>query len=254
MNELVEINGIDPSSPLPRFMQVEQDLRRQILSGALSAGVRLPRETELAERYGASRMTVRRALEMLSEAGLIRRAQGIGTIVTPPELPITCDCDIMMGLSEQLRQQGHEPEVFVDLQRLIEAPDPVAQALGLKPGAMAVVLRRVTSVGKRPLVLNTSWLPARLFPGLETQPLIEGSLWKTLSKCYRLKAPRSDNRVDMVDASTEEARLLLIEEGRPIMRLTGTLFDPKGRAVEYSTRYSSSNIRFNFTWRSAENS
>jgi GntR family transcriptional regulator len=247
----VEINGINPESPLPRFMQIEQDLRRQILSGALKSGAHLPRETELALRYGASRMTVRRALEMLAEAQLIRRAQGVGTIVTPPSLPITCDVDLMVSVGEQLRQQGHDPEVMVDLHRLTEAPESVAQALGLGVGDMAVVVRRVTSVGKRPIMLNISWLPAGLFPGMESRALVDGSLWKTLAQGYGLKTVRADNRVEIVMASSEESRLLLAEEGTPIMRLTSVLYDQKNRAVEHSTMFSSANVRCRFSSRVA---
>ena len=68
---------IDRDSPVPAFIQIEQDLRRQIMSGQLPQGARLARETLLAERYGASRVTVRRALQELAKAQLVQRIHGV---------------------------------------------------------------------------------------------------------------------------------------------------------------------------------
>ena len=78
-------------------MQVEQDLRRHITSGAIDADARLPRETELATLYGVSRMTVRRSLEGLERGGFVRRVHGVGTIVVPPTTSVTVDLSSAAG-------------------------------------------------------------------------------------------------------------------------------------------------------------
>jgi DNA-binding transcriptional regulator YhcF (GntR family) len=74
-------------------MQIEQDLCRQIASGTLVAGTRLPRAIELAERYGASSETLRRALKGRAGAVFIQRTHGVGTIVTRQPSPVMCDLD-----------------------------------------------------------------------------------------------------------------------------------------------------------------
>lgn len=245
---MMETPYIDHTSPVPVFMQIEQDLRRQILSGALATGTHLPRETELAERYGASRETLRRALKGLADAGFIQRTHGVGTIVTPPPLPVTCDLDLLVSFSEQLARQGHIPETTIDIQKRAVPPAQIAQALDLGVNKRCILLRRVISVSSRPIVLNTSWLPALRFPRLEKLTLVNGSLWKTLRKHYDVTAYRSDNKIELVTASNEEARLLYIDPADSLLRLTSVVFDQKHRPVEHSTVLSSGHARFHFAW------
>jgi GntR family transcriptional regulator len=243
---------IDHASPVPLFMQIEQDLRRHILSGALATGTHLPRETELAERYGASRETLRRALKGLATAGFIQRTHGVGTIVTPPPLQVNCDLDLLVSFSEQLARQGHVPETTIDIQRRELPPAQIAEALDIGVRKRCVLLRRVISVGGRPIVLNTSWLPALAFPRLEKLPLVQGSLWKTLLQHYGVSAfRRSDNKIELVRASNEEARLLYIDASDPLLRLTGIVFDEQRRPVEHSTLLSTGNARFHYCLESA---
>lgn len=245
----VDRNHIDHESPVPVFMQVEQDLRRQILSGTLKSGARLPRETELARLYGISRMTVRRALEGLADARLVRRSHGVGTIVTPPPLPVTCDLSLMVSFGEQLRRQGHRAETAIDTQALVIPPAQISQALGLGGSEKTVIIRRVIAIEHRPIVINTSWLPTALFPGLERVHLTDGSLWKTLNARYKAKTRRADNMVELVTASADEARLLHVEEDSPLLRLTGTVFGAHDWPVEYSMALWSGNVRFHFSSR-----
>src|SRR5271169_399115 len=73
---------VDSASPVPAYVQLEQDLRRQIQSGTLLSGTCLPPEQTLARLYGVSRVTLRQALQRLADSNLISRRQGIGTIVT----------------------------------------------------------------------------------------------------------------------------------------------------------------------------
>jgi GntR family transcriptional regulator len=223
-------------------------LRRQILSGALTTGTHLLRETELAEHYGASRETLRRALKGLADAGLVERTHGVGTIVTRPPSTVTCDLALLVSFSEQLKRQGHTSETTVDIQRRAVPPEQIAQALDMDANERCVLFRRVIHVSGRPFVLNTSWLPASRFPRLEKLTLVQGSLWRTLGKHYNATAYRSDNKIELVTASNEEARLLHIHEADSLLRLTGKVFDRKQRPIEHSTLLSSGNARFHFAW------
>lgn len=240
---------IDHTSPVPVFMQVEQDLLRQILSGTLRSGDRLPRETELARLYGISRMTVRHALEGLAAARLVRRTRGVGTIVTAPSLPVVCDLGLMVSFVEQLRRQGHRAETSVDALERTDPPAHVRSALALGPRDRTTVLRRVIAIDHRPIVVNTSWLPAKRFPGLDAATLVDGSLWRTLVKRYGTRPRRTDNLVELVTASADEARLLHVEEDSPLMRLTGTVFGDRKQPLEYSMALWAGNVRFHFVAR-----
>jgi GntR family transcriptional regulator len=240
---------VNHESPVPAFMQVEQDLRRQILSGGIPAEARLPRETELASAYGVSRMTVRRSLEGLETAGLIRRLHGVGTIATPPDVPVAVDLSSMISIAEQIRLQGQEPRTSIDVQTIATPTPLIREALQLDGTETATVVRRVRFADARPVLINTSWLPTRKFPGLDRAELIDGSLWKTLVTNYNVTPASTEEHFELVKASADEARLLHVEEGDTLIRVSGTTFDKAGVAVERCFSVWADNVRFHFSTR-----
>jgi GntR family transcriptional regulator len=244
--EAIPATVVNHDSPVPAFMQVEQDLRRHIISGAIRADTRLPRETELAELYGVSRMTVRRSLDGLEQDGFVRRVHGVGTLVLQPARPVTVELRSMISISEKIRQQGYEPRTTIDLQA-VSAPTPsIRAALKLGDSEAALVLRRVRLADMRPVLINTSWLSARRFAGLEAMELTDGSLWSTLSARFGVTPSSTDEYFEMVKASADEARLLQVEEGDTLIQVTGTTYDAQNEPVERCYSLWAGGVRFHF--------
>ncbi len=238
---------IDKDSPVPVFIQIEQDIRRQIVSGALRDGERLPRETVLAVDYGASRVSVRRALTELARASLVRRVHGLGTIVTAPTSPMPCNLDAMTSFTGQLRAAGFDLDVVVDRSVLTHSLPETFEHDGKKPVGSYLFLRRLLKVEGRPIGLNSSWLPKTIFPRLQSIQLIEGSLWKTIEEKYAIRPARADNRMETIRASTDEARLLFCDEGAPLLKLDSTVFDDRDRPIEYSSALWAENVGLRFS-------
>lgn len=233
-------------SPVPVFIQIEQDIRRKILSGQIKQGERLPRETVLAEQYGASRVTIRRALEELAAANLVVRRHGHGTIATPPEGIFTFDLDVMVSFAEQLTRAGLSPQVSFDRRMLVEElPEEFDVWSDLLESPYIYVSRLIKAAG-RPLALNRSWLPASRFPELATTTILQSSLWRTITEKYGVKPHSSRNRVDIIEASNEEGRRLMCDVASPLMRLQGAVFDENQKAIELSSVLWAGQVRLNF--------
>ncbi|MBM7044756.1 MULTISPECIES: GntR family transcriptional regulator [Rhizobium] len=237
---------IDVESPVPVYAQVEQDIRRQILSGSLANGSRLPRETELANLYGISRMTIRHSLEGLASSGFIQRTHGIGTIVVAPKEPVTFELSLMMSFTEQLRRQGFETKTIVDLKAVIDPPEKVRVALALGSDEQCLVFRRVREVEGRPMAVTTSWLPTTRFPSIENVDLTNGSLWAALAEHYGVHLSRTDNIVELVSVSPSEAHQLHIDAETQAIRFTGTGYDAADKPTEYTVALWSGQVRFHF--------
>jgi GntR family transcriptional regulator len=238
---------IDQASPVPVFIQVEQDIRRQILSGAYKSGDRLPRETELAKIYGISRMTVRHALEGLANAKLIRRAHGVGTTVISPPAPLVFNLGLMVSFSDQLRRQGFNLKTVIDMHAEVRPPEHISKALGMRAGEKAIAIRRVRVVENHPLALTTSWLRASRFPGLAEMELLHGSLWATLVDHYGVEVKNSENAVELIKATALEAHLLHIATDDELLSFSGVVYDTADQPVEYMTALWSRQVRFNFS-------
>jgi len=239
---------VDPASPVPAYVQLEQDLRRQIQSGAQSYGSRLPPEQTLARLYGVSRVTLRQALQRLADAGLVSRRQGVGTIITPiPE--VTLNLKPMESVTSQLRQEGYRTAVQILDQEIRSAPKDAAAALQLDAGEPAILLRRLLSAEGSPVSLITSWLPPALFPGLQSASLssADDSLWSVLASAYQRAPARGKNVLEIIWSTAQESELLHVGFGVPLIKLTCLVSDASGQPIEYSTAvWITSRVRLHF--------
>ena len=118
---------IDRSSKLPLYHQLYQILRDEIVRGEWQPGDMIPPESELTERYGISRTTVRQVLDLLVNEGLIYRQQGRGTFVAHPTLEQALVR--IVSFTEDMRQRGFKPGTRVLSSGLVQAPETIAQKL-----------------------------------------------------------------------------------------------------------------------------
>jgi phosphonate metabolism transcriptional regulator PhnF len=218
-----------PGSSVPAYAQIEDQLAARIQSGELRAGARLPPERELAKSVGVSRMTMRQALSSLAQRGLVERGVGRGTFVARVKLEL--DLRRTAGLSELMLRQGVEPGAKLLSARELEAPPPVAAALGMEANAPAYRIERLRYGAGVPLAIEDSWIPAGRFPGLLDLGL-RGSLYDLMRDLYSLAPVRAVERLEPVLARAHEADALDVPVGSPLMLVERTAYAADGTAVE----------------------
>lgn len=241
------VSPIDPTSPIPAYAQLEQDLRRCIQSGERTDGGRLPPEQTLARLYGVSRVTLRQALQRLADAGLVSRRHGVGTIIT--HLPeVTLDLRPMESVTAQLRHVGYRTEVLILEQALRVAPLEITQALGLSDKAPAIVVRRRISAEGTPLAIITSWLPKAVFPGLEKKKMsATEDLWSIMTGFYKRVPASAENVVEIVRSTAQESEMLGVGFDSPLFEIACIIKDRSGRPIEHSTsHWITSRVRVHF--------
>ncbi|HEX6657476.1 MAG TPA: GntR family transcriptional regulator [Ilumatobacter sp.] len=148
---------VDRTSPMPLWAQVLDDLRDRL--GRHEFDARFPTDTELVERYGVSRQTVREAVRRLSAEGLLDRERGRGTFVRTSALhhPVGTLPEIFGSIREHLG-----PVVSI-VRRVGRTADPdVAERLGLDPADTLIVIERVRHTADGPIAHDTAWLPAAI--------------------------------------------------------------------------------------------
>jgi GntR family transcriptional regulator len=213
--------------------QIEDWLADAIAAGQLGPGDRLPSESELAAWLGVSRMTLRHALGELAQRGLVTRAVGRrgGTFVAEPKLEQ--DLTTLAGFSEQLRRHGKVAGARVLAAAQIPASRAAAVALELAEGDPVHDVRRIRLADSRPIVIEHSQFPARLFPDLLDRRL-DGSLYDLLDASYGLRPHRARESLEPVVAGVREAEALEVDEGSPLMLVERTAYAADGRPVEYA--------------------
>ena len=221
-----------PTRALPAYLQIEDELAEQIDSGALPPGSRLPTERVLAESLGVSRMTARAGLLRLQQRGLITRRQGSGTFVAEPKLHQ--DASHLHGFFEESLGQGVIPTSTLVGRAERHATRHLAAIFGLRVGESVFEVVRVRSVRGEPVVLETSYFPSRRLPGLLELDLERSSIYRLLELHYNARPVRAVQSLEPITASAEDAALLKVQRGDPLMLVERTGWDARGRAVEYA--------------------
>src|SRR5262245_43637597 len=147
--------------PIPLHHQVYLDLKSALDAGEWRPGDRLPTERQLADRYGCSLITVRRALSELVREGRLERTRGRGTFVLHPR--IDRDFTGELSFSDEMQLRGLDPATHLLAARPESAGEAVAQALELELGSPILYLERLRLAGGEPLLLEQVHLPAERF-------------------------------------------------------------------------------------------
>ncbi len=223
------------SSRIPLYYQLENVLREKIASGVFAGGERLPTENDLIEEYKVSRITVRQALQSLSEEGLINRKQGRGTFVaerksTKRKFSGTIH---LTGSLDELIEMGMETPVKVLEMNRVEADVYEAELLHLKVGTPIYRLKRLRMNENKPFGLIVNYLPEEIGSRLTVAELSSGALLHTIESklgytldnaCQEIKAELSDPYV---------ANLLNIRVGTALLSIERTVYTNTGVPVEY---------------------
>ena len=223
---------VNKNSPTPLYLQVKGQLLRKIARGEYAPHQRLPSEREISDELRISRLTVRHALDELSKDGLIYTSAGKGTFVAEPRF--AQDLPQLTSFSEDMRKLGLQPSAHVLEARLVPAPPDVAARLNVEPGAEIVLVRRLHLANGQPMQLVTEYLRHDLCPGLLGHDLETFSLYDTLRQGYGLRLARADQTIEADIASDEEARLLRLTPGSPVVRLQRAIHLEDGQPISFS--------------------
>ena len=216
---------------LPLYRQIEEDLRARIRSGDLRPGTQLETEQDLMEGYRVSRATVRQALAPLVAQGLLEIRRGLGTYVAAPRFEHTIGG--FYSFSREIERHGLRPGTRVLDLRTEPADDAVAAALTVPVGTQVVALRRLRLAGEEPLVVETSYLPAKRFPGLQKVDFSAVRLYDTLTTAYGCRPTRARESFEPILPSPSEADLLEQPRDQPALRVERIAFDQDDNPIEF---------------------
>ena len=210
----LDLSPPDPSLDTSLRVQTERQMRDRIVRGDWRSGERIPSERVLIRFLGISRSTLRQAVDTPIHDGLLERRHGSGTYVTPQRFDQRLDT--VYSFYDQFHKAGTPLTDTVVAAIEIEAGPTVARALEISMGEPVFFVQRVRSVRGVPLMVNQSYLPARLFPGL----LLEhgyASLYALLRERYGVAIVHADDSLEAIDADPSMAMLLQIKPRSTLM-------------------------------------
>lgn len=236
------------------FREIAAQIRRDIVGGTYKTGSVLPAEPELAERHGASRSLVNRAMQVLAAEGLVRPRQGRGTMVTwlkpmlhsPARYDRTAreDKGARGAFDAEVRARGLEPKHEITTEHA-EPPAEVAEALGVPAGEVnCLVRRRRLLASDIPVRLNASWFPLDIAGGTvleEDGPVIVGGVKSALAELGYAQVSASESIIPSRLPTDTEARALEISPERTVVEIVHVGKTAEGRAVEVTVSVAPAN-------------
>lgn len=216
----------DRSDPLPLWAQVCADLRLRIEAGAFAAG--FPGELTLTEEYEVSRHTIREALRVLRDEGVLRSQRGKPTIIEPTVYRQSLGT--LSSLFDSVAAQGATPRS--DVLRLATTVNASVSAdLGLADDTELVVIERLRYADDQPIAHDVSWLPADIARPLLDRDLSHAALYAEL-QVMGIAIDGGIERVTAEPAPRHIAELLNLSPDAPVLMLERRATS-QGRPVEW---------------------
>ncbi|KFL24783.1 transcriptional regulator, partial [Devosia sp. 17-2-E-8] len=198
------------------WRQIADAIRLDIVGGKLANGDRLPTEALLAERFSANRHTVRRALAVLAEEGVVAAEQGRGTVVKSIRR-LSYPIGKRTRFREGLRGQAGSLTSVSISDKIENATARVAEALGLKPGTKVVRTESMSVADGVPISRSTTWLPYRRFPDFAARIKEMQSTTMVFQSYEIADYSRASTRISARHADFEETRSLNLAPGAIVL-------------------------------------
>ena len=226
------MSAIYRNSPLPRYYQLKEILRERARSGEWKPGDLIPSERELSEKYGISRMTARQAITDLVNEGLFYREQGKGTFVS--ERKITQQLIRLTGFTEDIRARGQRPGTRVLSAEMRLADEATAEKLRIDAGTLIFHLQRLRLADGEPLAIELSQITFKGCEKLLEEDLELNSLYRVLETKYGIPLMEADQELEAGLAGNENAQLLKISLGSPVLFTRRVTYTERNQPIEYA--------------------
>ncbi|GAB3138250.1 GntR family transcriptional regulator [Microbispora hainanensis] len=237
---------------MARYEQIAGDLRDAIVRGDYPIGAQLPSEAELALRYSAARGTVRQAVALLAAEGLVGSRQGARRIVLGSER--SQSFAELHSFAQWARSMGYRASGTVLSSRRRRCSPSEAVRLSLEPGEEVLDVLRLRRLDGEPVLVERTVYAGWIAPAVERLDPECESVTQELYESVGLVFAYGEHLIDAVAAGSEDARLLEVRRGSPLLRQRRVTTTQEGRPVECSDdRYRAGSVTFSIRNSTAAN-
>lgn len=234
---------MDKSNVGPKYKIIKEEIVEDILSGVYAPGDMIPKQSEYAEKYGVSRLTVRKAIDDLVMKGILETKKGKGTTVQ--EITAKANCyRRSLGLSSNV--SSSKERVSSKLIHLDEgvADKALAKHLQIKEGSNVILIERLRYINDVCVALQKSYIPRKLVGNIDfvAENLDENSLYHVLQTKAGIVLSYVDERFRAIRADEEVSGYFNVEVGDPILYVCRTTYNMKQEPIEYCKSYESSDV------------
>jgi len=226
------MNTVLKDSEVPLYLQVSEWIRENIYKGDLTTGDRVPSENQIMDMLGVSRGTVKKAVTMLVNEGLLVQVQGKGTFVKSENISYSLG-EGLLSFAESLESQHLHFETEVIESRRDVASKLVASKLGIEVGAPILYLKRVRSVEGEKVMLIENRINIAHCPGIEDIDFNSNNLFPTVERLSGKKIASSESRYAAKIIGADRGHYLEVHEDAPVLHLEQIVYFENNIPLEF---------------------
>ncbi len=219
------------------YLVAKRKVVQYIKSKDLKAGDKLPTEPELCELLDVSRLTLREAIRVLKNEGIIYSVQGRGTFLASSFDQIADTLNNNISITNMIESSGYTPGVASFEKEIVKANQAIAEQLSIEEGIDVLVCKRVRTADGEPVVYSMDYFAPRLSADFLSLTDKEVSLYEYVEKTCNVRIGLARAEILAVAADEKCARLLDIAQGSPMILLKQVLNDEKGEPLMYALEY-----------------
>lgn len=217
-----------------KYVEISNDIRNKIIEGRYIANEKLPYEKDICDEYNSSKMTVKKALDILVAEGLLVKRRGSGTFVkdiNPKERENLIASTQFRGLSSFYVNHKINSEILT--YEVINPDKNISEQLSINKEDFVYKIIRVRSVDGLPSVIEEMYMPIQIIPGLKRKNLY-GSIYEYIERILKLKIQSAHRTITVKKATDYEIKHLNVKENDPVGIIEQVAYLDNGQAFEYS--------------------
>lgn len=223
----------------PLYQQIFEEIKSAIESGEYAPKQRIPSEPELSERYGVSRITVRRAVEELCSEGYLIKQQGRGTFVSMPRINRRLlQYEFARSFTQVCKDNGMEAGARLVSRSIVPVRSEEARMLGLFDDALLLYIQRVRTADGQPIFEENVFLPYVGYESLMQRSLSDVSIFDMVEEVHGARPAHARQRsIEAVRATPEQASRLAIATNDPLLHLNACFVDENDEPLFIGRQY-----------------
>ena len=217
------------------YRRVSSDLKQKIVDNKFP-NKRLPDERTLSETYHVSRSSVKRALKVLADDGIIFKKRGSGTFINPlfmKNKTIFHYEGSNLGITDSMKSQGKVPKIKLLSFKVVPASKEIQQDLFLADGDFVYEIQRLRLFDDKPFMIETGYIPIKIAPEL-TQEIVEKSIFNYVEDAINKSVTRSFLSILASPSNEQDQELLNLKPTEPVGVMEGIFFLDDGTPFEVS--------------------
>ncbi|MGP4115574.1 GntR family transcriptional regulator [Levilactobacillus zymae] len=220
------------------YRNVMHDIKKRIRGGEFTTK-KLPDERSLSESYQVSRSTIKRAMGVLVDQGIIFKKRGSGTFINPLYLKDQSAFRYEgrnLGITDSFQVNGEQPQSRLLDYRVVPASPEIQQELFLNDAEFVYRIKRLRLFDDQPVIIETGYIPIKILPAL-TPAVVQSSIFNYLQETQDQSVTKSFLSIRAQPSSHEDQQLLNLTEVEPVGVMEGIFFMDDGTPFEVSNMH-----------------